>query len=380
MIYSIEKIYRLVGREDKVVGVSFRYGSESYNYYGDFITVIFTYTQDEREELDKRIADESINSSGRIRAKRHVEKLSDEQVKRLETEGILVDDIIEILYFKAPEKNTFHSSEKREVKKIEIETSGLPKGRDYDWMYGFKRQLVEMGIGMCPAERHFYLAGKYYYEPRNLTEDEILEIHLEDGAMKEEIEWEFLRIKYFREEISTAEKIKLGEIIGRRKKIHYGVLDSYLKQAGSSLKKLVTENIEQAVELYSKVMEFKERRINVLGTKPIYVDLDSYLHIYMRHVEEFKVNDHFEHKDNFQWDEEDVFHVMGQVIKETNDDIQAYFVKNPNKRYSRYGKESVYYQGDYYTFHIEPTGRISTFYKNKKEHEKKPAANKMLLQ
>ena len=112
-----------------------------------------------------RLQDENNKTSGRIRAKQLSGELSESQMELLGTEGILTDDIVEVLYFKAPEKNTFHSKEKREITKLEIQTSPLPKGRDYDWMYGFKKQLVEQGIGMCPIERNFYLAGKYYYEP-----------------------------------------------------------------------------------------------------------------------------------------------------------------------------------------------------------------------
>jgi len=87
----------------------------------------------------------------------------------------------------------------------------------------------------------------------------------------------------------------------------------------------------------------------------------------MRHVKEMQVNNHFESKDNFQWNEEDVFIVMEKVINEVNQEIQLFFEKNPEKRYSRHGSQSVYFEGDYYTFHIEPSGRVNTFHKNKKE-------------
>jgi hypothetical protein len=30
----------------------------------------------------------------------------------------------------------------------------------------------------------------------------------------------------------------------------------------------------------------------------------------------------------------------------------------------------MYFEGDYYSFEIEPNGRINTFYKNRKKHEK----------
>ena len=35
MKYTNEEIYFLVGKEDKIAGVTFKYGSEAYNTYGN---------------------------------------------------------------------------------------------------------------------------------------------------------------------------------------------------------------------------------------------------------------------------------------------------------------------------------------------------------
>lgn len=372
MKYTLEETYLLVGREDKTAGLTLRYGSDSFKKYGEFITVVFLYTQKEREEMDKIVQNQPFKLSGLLKARALVHELDKEKIKLLETEGIHSDDIVEILYFTAPQKNTFHSKEKRTIKKLTIPMTTLPKGRDLDWMYGFSKRLVKDDVGLSPQERAFYLAGKFYYEQDALTDDEINEIFpTEDSIMAEEIEQEFLGIKYMREEISEPEKKRAAELIGKKERHRTNLLDKYLQQAGSSLKKLATENIDKAVELFSKVSRFKDRRLNALGKLPIFIDLDSFLHIYMRHVEEMQVNAHFEHKDNFQWNEEDVLSVMEHVIEKYNSEIQDFFSKSPDKRYSRYGSHSAYYQGDYYTFHIEPTGRVSTFHKNKKEQEKK---------
>src|SRR5690606_34192423 len=181
--------------------------------------------------------------------------------------------------------------------------------------YGFSKKQVSENIGLSPKERAFYLAGKIYYEPEQVTGDEKKEICQEDESLDVKIEWELLQIKYIREEISDEEKKRLAELYGIKKKESFEILDKYLKDAGSSLKKLAKENIDQAAELLMKVMQFKERRLTVMSKHPIYLDLDSYLHIYMRHVEEFQVSKHFENKDNFQWNEDDVFSVMGHVLK-----------------------------------------------------------------
>ncbi|RZK17290.1 MAG: hypothetical protein EOO43_13635 [Flavobacterium sp.] len=369
MKYTLEEIYILVGREDKTAGLTLRRGSEAQKKYGNDLTVVFLYTQKEREEMDRLIKNEPFQYSGFLKARILVGDLSDEQVELLRVEGIHSDDIAHVLYFMAPEKNTFHATEKRTINNINVQLNILPKGQDLDWMYGSTKYQLSLGIGLCPKERLFYLVAKYYYEPEQLTEDEKKVIFSFNGEMEEEIEYEYLSMKYIREEISESEKNRLGILISKKNKDSFSTLDKYLIEAGSSLERLVEHNKDQAVDLFSKTLDFKERRLNVVGPIPIFLDIDGYLHIYMRHVEEFKVNKHFEHKDNFQWNEDDVFTVMGQVIKAYNEEIQKFFADNPEKRYSKYGSQSAYFEGDYYTFHIDPSGRVATFHKNRKLHE-----------
>ena len=92
----------------------------------------------------------------------------------------------------------------------------------------------------------------------------------------------------------------------------------------------------------------------------------------MRHVEEMKINQQFEHKDNFQWNEEDVITIIKKIIQEIDSEVQEFFKANPGKRFSKYKDESIYFEGDYYTFHIESNGKISTFHKNRKNQVIQP--------
>lgn len=367
MNYTLEEIYCLVGREDKVASLTLKNGSEACNTFGNFIVVLFIYTQKEREEMDEMIKTRPFKYSGSIKARYLGSELSQELIARLETDGINSEDIYEIFYFLASKENTYHSSSIRSINKIEIPWTVLPKGQDFGWMYGFMKRLVMDKVGLCPYERHFYLACKLYFEHKTITWEEMQEILKEEEKIFNEIEWEFLHIKRKREEISKDEIIKLAELKDLRTQMRISTLEKYLIEAGSSLKKLESDNPQQAAVFFEKIIQFQDRRLNITGKKPLYINIDSYLHIYMRHVKEMQVNNHFESKDNFQWNEEDVFIVMEKVINEVNQEIQLFFEKNLEKRYSRHGSQSVYFEGDYYTFHIEPSGRVNTFHKNKKE-------------
>ncbi|MCR1795784.1 MULTISPECIES: hypothetical protein [unclassified Leptospira] len=41
---------------------------------------------------------------------------------------------------------------------------------------------------------------------------------------------------------------------------------------------------------------------------------------------------------------------------------KEYSETKPGKKFSKYGAESPYYNGDYYVIHIAPDGRIESFY------------------
>jgi hypothetical protein len=365
--YTHEEIYKLVGKKDKTASITFKYNSESVKIYGLFVTVVFLYTQKEREELDESVKISPFTKHGSLKVRYLAGNLPKEQIQQLELEGINSKDIACIDYFIHDPKNTYHSKEKRTVKTLNIPIRTSPKGGDYSWIYGFQKRLIADGVGLTPMDRHFYLALKFYFEPDSLSNEEIQEIYTSDNLkLKEEVEWELLKIKYQTEELSKDEKKQCSLLLRKIKENSKVVLNKYLNESGSSLKKLITDNIEQAAELLIKVEHFKDIKLNVMGPVPIYLDIERYLHVYMRHVEEMQVNKHFEHKDNFQWNEENIKFVMQEVVNEINDEVQEFFKLNPGKRYSKYGEQSIYFQGDYYTVHIEPSGRISTFHKNKK--------------
>lgn len=364
--YYIENIYELVGRDDLTAALVFFNGSKSHNLYGENLTVQFLYNQKERLNLDDKIKDKNSKTVGYVKAKYLGYELADDLVKNLNDVGIYCEDIASLYTIVGFEKNTFHSEEKRKIKTINIPMHSQPKGGDFDWMYGFTKRQINDGIGVSPRERNFYLAGKLYYEPDNLSGEERLEM-FENNIPKEQIEWEYLTIKYHREDITVVENERLVELYYKKKQNYKVLLENHLNESGSSINKLSKENIELYEDLLERVMHFKERRLNVGGKYAIFLDLDSYLHIFMRHVEEMKVNKHFSHKDNFQWNLDDVMTVIKHVIHEIENQIQEFFENNKGKQFRIYGEHAVYYQGDYYAVYIDPNGRLESLFKIKKQ-------------
>lgn len=364
--YYIEDIYELVGLEDRVASISFLPDSESFRLYGNHITAVFLYTQKERLCLDERIKDKENKTADYAKVKYLGDRLDKDSLNQLEKNGIYCEDIASVMTLPGFDRNTFHSDKKREITTLEIPIYSEAKGRDYDWIYGFSKQQVADGVTFCPQERIFYLSCKYYYEPQNITDEEKLEM-FEGEHLKQLMQFEYLKIKYRREEITMDENKILNVLYLKNKQDCKDILEKYLNQSGSSIKKLANENIELYIDLMQSVLLFKEIRLNVNTQHPIYLDLEGYLHIFMRHVAEMKVNEQFAHKDNFQWDLDDVITVIKHVVEDVENEAQDFFENNKGKQYCKFGDQAVYFEGDYYAVYIADNGRLQSLFKIKKK-------------
>ncbi len=113
-----EGIYKLVDKKDKTASITFKYNSESTKRFGQLVTVVFLYTQKEREELDELVKISSFDKYGSLKMRYLDRNLSKEQIQQLELEGINSKNIARIDYFINDPKNTYHSKEKRTVKTL----------------------------------------------------------------------------------------------------------------------------------------------------------------------------------------------------------------------------------------------------------------------
>lgn len=267
--YTLEEIYELVGKKDKTAHLTFIPGSEAYQNYGLSLSVVFVYNQYERQEMDEAVKTKPFSRNGYLKAKDLL--TFDKKVEQeLLTTGICSDDILDISYFAADPVNTYHSQDTRTIKKIEIDAKPKANGGDLEWMYGFNAKMVREGIGLTPKERESYLAQKYYFEPNELTEEELLEMEGVRDSFRPEIRFHFLQIKIVRsEELTDEENLDAAQLIQDRINAKKNVLDQYLKEAGSSFVRLGRHDINQLAKLMYKVEKFKERRLNAMGKIPV---------------------------------------------------------------------------------------------------------------
>lgn len=362
--YTKEELYNLVGKYDYTTNITLRSNSESAMLYGKYLTVIFIYTQKEREEYEKKSQDsENKGVYGVVKLKKLLFDFND-YTTDLKIIEINSKDIIDISYFPYTEScNMFNCKDKRKINTIKVETNILHNGNDIIWIYAFLNKMKENDIALCPEDEIEYLAYKMILYPTELTEKERGRIYTCDNMMDKDVAYKYLNYKFHANKISNKEIKLLANLIVNRYMARLDILNKHLKELGTNVQKLKKENPQIANLLINRVQQFHEIRYNSIGKYPLFLDLKGFLHIYLRHVEEVQIGNSFSQKDNFQFKETDLKNVMNHIFHAINDDYQNYKNGKPNKEYRKTGAQSYYYNGDYYGIYINNDGSIASFFK-----------------
>ena len=361
--FSLEMLYDAAGKEDRVLTITLRPESSSEQIWGNTITCCLIYTERERLFLLENIK-KGISTFGKVKAKYLLSEFTQEQIEKLKIEGFDSQDVIKILI--APQltpSNVYGREEKRELRTIEIPLEPDPPLEELKFqLYGLCH-FLEDGMILTPSEHNEFLALRLIFNVK-LTDEEKKEIFDDEGKIhNNEVARSYLLFRSRVTSLSEEKKAAQIRLESIRLQERYAYIDSELKKMGSSVEKLKKANVKVCGHILYNVMRFHERRLNAIGRYPIYLDLKSYVHIGLRHIEEWQFGDFFAEKDNFQLKESDVITTLQNVVDEINNDYQAKKQDRPDYLYRKYGRDCVYLYGDYYMIHIAADGRIENFSK-----------------
>lgn len=359
--FTQEEIYAYAGAKDRVATLTL--SQESARVYGETLTVAFVYYQKERIALEKDKT--ALNDISNVKAKELLGELDSSLHAQLLKDGVPTKDIVEMLVGPETEdQNTYTSSHLRKPKVLEIPFESKGNGDDNRFMYGALCHFISDGIELTPEEHNEYLAYKIVLEPEKLTEKEKAEIFDENGKIvNQEVAYFCLMWKNNAGQLTEKNKEDLMQLAKNRIVNRFELADKELENMGLSFDKLVKNYPEKANLLISRIINFHERRYNIVGRHLLYMSFKSFLHIYLRHVKELSVENQFGERSKFQLAEKDLNSTMNIVLDALNDEYQKYKDEHPNNRFFRKGNMAYYYNGDYYDIDILPDGQIGSFYK-----------------
>lgn len=169
-------------------------------------------------------------------------------------------------------------------------------------MYGALSHFISDGIGLTPEEHNEYLAYKILLEREKLTEKEKKEIFDENGVIiNQEVGYFWLLFKKAVGKLTEKNEADLKLLTQNRIAVRLELANKELQNMGLSFEKLAKKYPEKAALLFSKILNFREHRYNIVGKHLLYMSFESFLHIYLRHVKELAVDNQFGEEVSFNW-------------------------------------------------------------------------------
>lgn len=360
-----ERLYEYVGRNAYVANYTLKPESDAFKKYGADFTGTIAYTQKEREALEQTY--QSGNKTyGIVRFNETNYQLGKEQIKRLREEGINITDIAFVYALPMPRENLYIKDSVRQPHRLEIPIPPNITLRDAVGMVQcLYEKCVKNNWELCPHEWNDYLATKLLCCPDDMTESEKQKSRDENGRIKEEIALAMLRIKKdYVGVLDEKDEEGLKYLARREWGRKLAAFETALQGSGTNFKQMRQKQPEQTAKLLAELMTFHPIRLNTLAHRhAIYLDLEGYLHILLRHVDETSVaSQPIADKTKLMWGFEDLSYALKGVVGVIADE---YDEKRDNQNGIIYWDhdKSIEFGGDYYALRLSPEGRVMTWYR-----------------
>jgi hypothetical protein len=338
---------------------TFKKGSKAYKKYKTDVTGTIFYS---REELIKIVSSDNQFEQDKIRIEIFMD-MEHELKENIKYGGISISDIKVISFTPYKREIEYYASGEKKVPNIIYIDYRPTPNEDYELMY------------------HNLVVGKYNYgtELIEFEKEKLIGITLGKhgkvdaslliplGYNKEKvincknIWYHAYLTKKRRKTITDEEKEKLKDL-----KFIFFVdnLKLFLEEI-IKCKVNMTELQQKAEILKTLMLELEkfEPHILLYGKKQIYWDIQSYLHIVLRHVKQLQIGT-FKAKSSFPYKHKDLEVLIEQVLGRIEDEIRNHFEKNPEREFRRAGKMSVLFNNDYYSINIDRNGRLTNIYIN----------------
>jgi len=363
--FSKEEIYSMYGQYDRrFISIEFHKFSVSALKFGRNISGCIKYDRHERNELEELIQLDSIPRTNGIMKLEvsEVTEISEELKQSLLDDGFLSGDIYTILSPNIVPSKSFGKAGKKEIPNT-IEVKFDSKG--FDRFFAMKKlysDRVKKGNLLTEFEWHQLAAYTCIYEPEEV-ESMHDKVFNESGDKYDEVRLEELKIKLQNLTIKEGGIQELGRLFAKQRLSRVKVLEREISRSTTKkLKDFESDYPNIYKELIESTVSFNPESLVIYGAvKPIYLDYQRFVHIYLKHCNEFGIEGKFEKEGTkFQYTPKDIKRVLKIVIEDALQDINK--ALSEGKDYRGNGRKLTYFNGNHYSFHISKEGRVMAFH------------------
>lgn len=354
--FHYNDLYELVGCKRFMTTFNLKHGSSSYKQYGENVLGVIYYSSKELQSIDTEV---TVVSTVKIESPEI--NLSIENKSNLKYGGIEIADIDYISFLPYQNKMELHDTGEKKVPNI-IEIVVDFHGIDPDLLcQGYLISKNNSNVDLLPYEKE-KLIGITLGINNGRIDSRLLKhlgFDVEGIKINRNVWFHVYKLKERRGTLSDEERKKYSDIktikeMGAIIKVFNEIEKSFARDKEfSKHKDFIKKIIESATSF--------EPSILLHGKKQIYWDVDSYLHIVMRHIKDYQIGN-FKGKTPFSYKAVDLKNLIEKVISCVEDEYQKEFLDKPNSFFVRQGKMAIFFNGDHYNLRIDPNGRLSQFH------------------
>lgn len=360
--FCCEDLYEIVGKDQFMSTIGFKMGTDASSRFGQSVTGVIYYDKAKCKLFKGPNKEGAELADRRVRIDSPMRELTIAQREDLKYGGILASDIEYVSFIPYREAVEYHESGEKKVPNIiYIPYKDVPKV-DYDILY---QNHIASKIN-SKTELISYEVEKFIGITLGINEGHIdsrLLNHLGYNAEKVQacpnIWYHLYKTKKRRKKISDEEKSKLADLEFIRMSENSIRLFNEIKNSGVNSEEL-SKSRPVFATIMSSITKF-EPSILLYGKRQIFWDINSYLHIVLRHVKQLQIG-HFKSKSPFPYKFEDLEDLVRKVLGQIEDEIKRHFNEKSGKDFKRVGRMSVLFNGDYYCLQIDGEGRIVSLY------------------
>jgi len=359
--FHYQDLYELVGKNQFMVTFNLRKGSESFNEYGGSILGVIYYDRKSLDALEESNVSEREVAITKIRVDSPHIELTEEKRGDLKYSGINVDDIesISFLPYKR-ETEAYETGEKKipDIIEIEVDSSGV----DVDVInQNYLVSKHNSGTTLIQYEKEQLIGITLAFNNGRIDSRILNEFGFTEDDLKANLNiWMSLyKVKERRNQLIDVDKKNYGEI---RNILSLEKFTKVLKELGAAEMPRSWSDSESLIlkKIFKSVEEFSPS-ILMHGEKQVYWDLDSYIHIALRHLKDHQLGS-FSLKTPFPYRSNDLKSLIEKVLSRIEEEIRQYLISSPESDFTRHGKMAVFYNGDHYNLRINPEGRLTQFH------------------
>lgn len=359
--FHYQDLYELVGRNKYMTTFDLKRNTDTYNNYGDSILGTINYNKKSFEKLEECLKSNNIIDNKIICINvPFSEEMSIEERKKLKYQGIKIDDIKKISYLAySPKIEKYDTGEKKIQNRIEIEVD--LDGLDSDKLnLNYLTMKYNNGVKLIDYEKEQLIGITLAFRDGIIDSRLIKEL----GYTKESIKnnynvWKsYFKVKENRKTLTEEDKknytwVKDSIMIKNLKKVTNEV------RKAKDINNLDVNDGKVLSKIYQEIETFTPS-ILLHQKKQIYWDINSYIHIVLRHLKDYQLGI-FKDKTHFLYKEDDLKSLIEQVLSSINDEIEHHY-QTTNKVFRRHGKMAVFYNNDYYHLRIDENGKLIQFH------------------